>query len=82
VVIDGPTAAPGPECQAQGQQQLQQFQQVLGTLPTRQQKILVMHKLHGLSQGDIAQRLQVSLSTVEKDLRNALNACAKAIDLP
>ena len=82
MVVEVPTSAPGPECQAQGQQQLQQFQQVLGTLPTRQQQILVLHKLHGLSQGDIAQRLQVSLSTVEKNLRNALNACAKAIDLP
>lgn len=81
-VIEVPTSAPGPESQAQSHQQLQQFQQVLGTLPTRQQQILVLHKLHDLSQGAIAQRLQVSLSTVEKDLRHALTACAKAVDLP
>lgn len=81
VVVEVPTSAPGPESHAEGQQQLQQFQRVLGTLPKRQQQILVLHKLHGLSQGEIAQRLQVSLSTVEKDLRNALNACIKATDL-
>ena len=69
--------APGPESQAQGQQQLQRFQQVLATLPKRQQQILVLHRLHDLSQGEIAQRLQVSLSTVEKDLRQALTACVK-----
>ncbi|MGC5700773.1 RNA polymerase sigma factor [Pseudomonas sp. NFXW11] len=74
------TAAPGPESHAQGQQQLQLLQQVLASLPKRQQQILVLHKLHGLAQGEIAQRLQVSLSTVEKDLRHALNACIKATD--
>ncbi|WP_025131390.1 RNA polymerase sigma factor [Pseudomonas sp. PH1b] len=74
------TPAPGPETQAQDQQQLQRFGQVLATLPKRQQQILVLHKLQGLSQGEIAQRLQVSLSTVEKDLRTALNACIKATD--
>ncbi len=80
-VSEIPTSAPGPEIHAQGQQQLQRFQQVLATLPRRQQQILVLHKLHDLSQSEIAQRLQVSLSTVEKDLRNALNACIKATDL-
>lgn len=82
LVVEVPTSAPGPEIQAENQQQLQQFQRVLATLPIRQQQILVLHKLHGLSQGDIAQRLQVSLSTVEKDLRTALNACANVIDYP
>lgn len=82
VVVEVPTSAPGPDVQVQSQQQLQQFQRVLGSLPLRQQQILVLHRLQGLSQGEIAERLQVSLSTVEKDLRHALNACAKAIDLP
>jgi RNA polymerase sigma factor (sigma-70 family) len=72
-----PTGAPGPESHAQGQQQLHLLQ---ATLPKRQQQILVLHKLHDLSQSEIAQRLQVSLSTVEKDLRQALNACIKATD--
>ncbi len=75
-----PTTAPGPDSHVQGQQQLQLLQKVLASLPKRQQQILVLHKLHGLSQGEIAQRLQVSLSTVEKDLRHALNACIKATD--
>lgn len=77
LVVEVPTTAPGPESQAQDQQQLLQFQQVLATLPKRQQQILVLHRLHDLSQSEIAQRLQVSLSTVEKDLRHALTACVK-----
>ncbi|CAI8798466.1 MULTISPECIES: RNA polymerase sigma factor [Pseudomonas] len=81
LVVEVPTSAPGPDSHAQGQQQLQQFQQVLATLPKRQQQILILHKLHGLAQAEIAQRLQVSLSTVEKDLRNALTACIKATDM-
>lgn len=73
------TNAPGPDSQLQGQQSMKQFQAALTTLPKRQQQILVLSKLHDLSKVEIAQRLDVSISTVEKDLRTALNACAKAI---
>ena len=72
-----PTPFPGPESHAQGQQQLRRLQQVLQGLPARQQRILILHRLHGLAQGEIAERLGVSLSTVEKDLRQALAACLK-----
>jgi len=81
-LVDVPTTVPGPESQVQSQQQLQQFQQILATLPKRQQQILVLNKLHGLSQAQIAQRLDVSLSTVEKDLRGALNACTTHDQVP
>ena len=73
------TTAPGPDSQLQGQQSLKQFQAALKTLPKRQQQSLVLSRLQDLSKGEIAQRLDVSISTVEKDLRTALNACAKAI---
>lgn len=75
-----PTPLPGPESHVQGQQQLRQFQQVLKALPERQQRILLLHRLHGLSQSAIAARLDISLSTVEKDLRIALAACLKGTE--
>ncbi|WP_220811151.1 RNA polymerase sigma factor [Pseudomonas paralcaligenes] len=75
-----PTPLPGPESHALGQQQWQRLQQVLARLPQRQQRILLLHRLHGLTQGEIAKRLDVSLSTVEKDLRLALAACLKGTD--
>lgn len=75
-----PTPQPGPESHAQGQQQLRQLQEVLRRLPERQQRILLLHRLHGLSQSAIAERLDISLSTVEKDLRIALAACLKGTE--
>lgn len=74
------TPQPGPESHVQGQQQLRQLQQVLRSLPERQQRILLLHRLHGLSQSAIAARLDISLSTVEKDLRIALAACLKGTE--
>ncbi|MDR0277149.1 MAG: RNA polymerase sigma factor [Paucimonas sp.] len=71
---------PGPETHVQGQQQLRQLQAVLRRLPERQQRILLLHRLHGLSQSAIAERLDISLSTVEKDLRIALAACLKGTE--
>jgi len=73
-----PTSAPGPDNHAQSQQQLKRFEQVLATLPKRQQQILILDKLRGFSKAQIAQQLDVSLSTVEKDLRSALDACTRA----
>lgn len=75
-----PAPQPGPESHAQGQQQLRQLQDVLRGLPERQQRILLLHRLHGLSQSAIAERLDISLSTVEKDLRIALAACLKGTE--
>ena len=46
-------------------------------LPERMQAALLAHRLHGERQADIAQRLQVSLNTVERDLMQA-DACLEA----
>lgn len=42
------------------------------TLPQRTQEIFRLHREEGLSQLDVAELLNLSLSTVEKHLANAL----------
>jgi len=51
---------------------LDRLQNVIAGLSDRQQRILGLYRLDGLKQQQIAQCLGVSLSTVEKDLRQAM----------
>ncbi|MEC5344551.1 sigma-70 family RNA polymerase sigma factor [Brenneria populi] len=56
------------------QQQLARLAEMLSTLPERSQLIFRLHRLEHMTQAQIAQRLNISLSTVEKHLANALAA--------
>ncbi|HGN1706630.1 TPA: RNA polymerase sigma factor [Providencia rettgeri] len=53
-------------------QQLKQIQHIIQTLPSRTQEIFRLHREEGLTQTEVAQQLNISLSTVEKHLANAL----------
>lgn len=44
-------------------------------LPPRCKQIFILHKIHGLSQSDVARILQISVKTVEKHLRLGIRAC-------
>lgn len=70
-----PAAAPGPEASTRDRQLLRRLDAALSRLPGRQQRIFVLSRLEGMALGDIATLLDVSLSTVQKDLRAALLAC-------
>ncbi|HVZ29739.1 MAG TPA: RNA polymerase sigma factor [Asticcacaulis sp.] len=63
---------PSPEAQTAGRQQLQKAMGALGELPDKTQAIFRLHKFDGLSQADVASRLDISLSSVEKHLSSAL----------
>lgn len=63
---------PSPEAQTAGRQQLQKAMGALGELPDKTQAIFRLHKFDGLSQAEVANRLDISLSSVEKHLSSAL----------
>lgn len=67
-VDDGPSA----EDKVAARQQLVLLVESLKTLPDRTQDIFRLHKMEGLSQQEVATRLSVSLSSVEKHLSAAL----------
>ncbi|CAO3437548.1 RNA polymerase sigma factor [Azospirillum argentinense] len=66
---------PSPETQAGDRQRLARMNTALATLSERQRRILLLNRMEGLSHAQIAERLDVSVSTVQKDLKAALLAC-------
>lgn len=63
--------APGPAQTAEGQSELEALTGLLARLPQRQRELIILVRWEGLTQKDAAQRLGVSLRTVEYDLKNA-----------
>lgn len=61
---------------------LESIVRLLDGLPARVRQIFILSRLEGLSQPMIAQQLNVSLATVERDLRRAFLHClAESADL-
>lgn len=51
---------------------------VIGTLPPKCQKVMLMRKVYGFSHKEIARRMDISVKTVEKHLTKALQRCHEA----
>lgn len=63
---------PSPEHQTATRQELQRVANLIATLPSRRREAFVMRKIEGLSQRDIALRMGISESVVEKHIGHAL----------
>ena len=63
---------PSPESRISGRQQMQRLKAAIEALPERTQAIFRLHKLDGLTQAQVAARLEISISSVEKHLASAL----------
>lgn len=66
------TGEPTPEAQVASRQQLLLLVETLKELPDRTQAIFHLHKIEGLGQAEVAARLDISVSSVEKHLAAAL----------
>ncbi len=71
--------APSEEARALAVQALVEIDAVLQGLPAKAREALLLRKLDGLSYRDIASRLAVSVSSVEKYVACALLACYQAL---
>ena len=60
---------------AHAQQLLKHISVSLGQLTQRQQRIFILSRLHGASYLEIAEQLQVSASTVQKELKLIMAIC-------
>lgn len=71
-----PDDAPGPEAVAHGRRQLARLQALLDDLPERRRRIFVLSRLDGVPHKAIAAEYGLSVRSVEKELRKALDHCA------
>ena len=65
---------------AHAEQLLERLNLSLGQLSPRQQQIFILNRLHGHSYLEIADKLDVSLSTVQKDLKLIMAICVGVAD--
>lgn len=73
-------AANDPLDHAQRQQRLNQLRQVLDELSPRRREALMLHRFEGLTQAQIAARMNISVSMVEKHIAAALLQCKQRLD--
>lgn len=72
-------AAPGPQDKAEQHQRLHHLARALDDLPPRRREAFVLHKFDGLSQAEVAERMGISLSMVEKHVACALLHCRQRL---
>ena len=62
------------------QQCIQRLSEALETLPPRRREAFLLYRFDGLSQSEIAERMEISISMVEKHIAAALVHCKKHLD--
>lgn len=65
---------------AQGRSQIEAFRRALRGLPERTQQMLLAARVHELPHAEIARRYGVSERIVSKELKRALEHCARELD--
>ena len=75
-------AAPASSAEeaAHAEQLLERLNVSLNELSARQQRIFILSRLHGHSYQEIAEELNVSLSTVQKELKLIMSICIGVAD--
>lgn len=74
-----PDDKPSSERQAAARQELRLLQSALDDLPPRCRKIVVMQRVDGLSQKEIAGQLGITVETVQTQLAKGMRLLAQAI---
>ncbi len=60
----------------EGRQKMAIFAEAVSSLPPQCRRVFMLRKVHGLSQKDVAQRLGITASTVEKHVAMGLLKCS------
>ncbi|AGI23527.1 RNA polymerase sigma factor [Pseudomonas sp. MT3] len=68
-----------PVVQLERQRYLRRLSEALDSLPPRRREAFVLHKFEGLSQPEVARRMGISLSMVEKHVASALLHCKRHV---
>ncbi|MBI3438478.1 MAG: RNA polymerase sigma factor [Proteobacteria bacterium] len=63
---------PSPEHAWESRRRLQEVLAIVKEFPPQRRRVFIMHKLEGLSYGEVAEALKISKSAVEKHMMTAL----------
>jgi RNA polymerase sigma factor (sigma-70 family) len=77
--LDAVLDAPSPEQQAAARQDLRFALAVIAAMPPKRRQAFTLRKIEGLSQREIARRMGISESTVEKHIGHALHMLMDAV---
>lgn len=72
--------APTPDRQHQGVSELDLLEQAINGLAPRCREVFILHKVYEVSQAEVAQRMGISIKTVEKHLRLGMAACREQLE--
>jgi len=72
---------PDPEQQTSTREELRLLEQAIDTLPKRCRDVLVLRKIEGLSQREVAKILGITEHVVEHQMSAALNKLAEALQI-
>jgi len=72
--------APGPAQVVEDRVELEALSRIMARLPERRRQVLLLVRWEGLPQKEVAERLGVSLRTVENELKRAHDFCAQMLD--
>ena len=70
---------PGPDTQFGDKQRLDQLAKAIQDLPPRCREAFLLHKFEGLGYNEVAIRLGISRSAVEKHVMKALSRCRDSV---
>ena len=70
---------PSPERQVSAREELRRVTELIADLPTKCREAFTLRKVDGLSQREVAQRMGISESTVEKHIGRALRTLMNAM---
>ncbi|MFT4247370.1 MAG: RNA polymerase sigma factor [Pseudomonas sp.] len=73
--LDAPDMMPGPEESASQRGELERLARMISELPPQCRQVFMLRKVDGLSHREISERMNISISTVEKHLSKGLRLC-------
>ena len=74
------SSEPLPDKELDDRQQMMMFADAVATLPRQCQRVFIMKKVYGFSHKEIAAKLGISISTVEKHAAAGLKRCMDEIE--
>lgn len=78
--LDCPCPVPSPERELIGKERLQRFIQVIDGLPPRTREAFLLYRVYGYSYREIALKMGISLSGVDKHIRRAIDQTCASVE--